>query len=589
MKKIYIVMAVLATAALASCQQEKSFNDEKLSENSVVFTISGGATRSAEATPEVRQGVVIPLETEDGSKFFLEETVVNLNEIGPATKGTPAYTENLGTLYANDLSVYGDKGSFTTAATYQNMETSMYARKDASQGEGWRYQHNYNGDPWPTDGSAVGFYLNMPAAPTGVSITGRTGGKFTFTYTSPTTAAEQQDILFAYRSMTKDEHMGFLPNGAPVLFQHALTAVKFAIGNDDDDISGNNIAITEVIFNGLVNTGTCEISPSAETNYTDNKTTYSSAGVTSWPTKTATANNTISSGTYSGTQTYTSGSNNKFGDSWYSAGNEKNLNDADGTQTFWLIPQTVSTDVTLTIKYTFAGTPGEWTIAFGEVLAAKSVEWKAGELRTYTIKVDDVNVKIEDTVTVGQGQTTTYTDDKGNTHTIYGGTKNGIKITNTGNTDAFMRVAITGQWVDADGAPVFSFTDYTVQDIIQEIASWYDDQFGAGNGYFGVFDGLVGYTKNGKTGAGNEGWVKGKDGYYYYTTKVAPGATTGTAPFNSYTVTLANVPRIKVAGALQEVHFVMEVSTQAISAKTLTGGDYNWYDAWNNATGYDPR
>ena len=237
MKKIYIVMAVLATAALASCQQEKSFNDEKLSENSVVFTISGGATRSAEAAPEVRQGVVIPLETEDGSKFFLEETVVNLNEIGPATKGTPAYTENLGTLYANNLSVYGDKGSFTTAATYENMETSMYARKDASQGEGWRYQHNYNGDPWPTDGSAVGFYLNMPAAPTGVSITGRTGGKFTFTYTSPTTAAEQQDILFAYRSMTKEQHHGFLPNGAPVLFQHALTAVKFAIGNDKSDIT----------------------------------------------------------------------------------------------------------------------------------------------------------------------------------------------------------------------------------------------------------------------------------------------------------------------------------------------------------------
>ena len=114
-------------------------------------------------------------------------------------------------------------------------------------------------------------------------------------------------------------------------------------------------------------------------------------------------------------------------------------------------------------------------------------------------------------------------------------------------------------------------------------------QFGAGNGHFGVFDGLVGYTKNGKDGTGNTGWVKGKDGYYYYTTKVAPGATTGTAPFNSYTVTLANVPKIKVAGALQEVHFVMEVSTQAISAKTLTGGDYNWYDAWNSATGYDPR
>lgn len=589
MKKIHIVMAVLATAALASCQQEKSFNDEKLGENSVVFTISGGATRSAETAPEVRQGVVIPLETEDGSKFFLEETVVNLNEIGPATKGTPAYTENLGSLYKNDLSVYAAEGTFGTA-TYENMETSMYARKDEAQGEGWRYQHNYNGDPWPKDGSAVGFYLNMPAAPTGVSITGRTGGKFTFTYTSPTTAAEQQDILFAYRSMTKEQHHGFLPNGAPVLFQHALTAVKFAIGNDDDDISSNNIAITEVIFNGLVNTGTCEISPSAETNYTDNKTTYSSAGVTSWPTKSATANNTISSGTYSGTVNYTSGSNNKFGDSWYSAGNEKNLNDANGTQTFWLIPQTVSSGVTLTIKYTFAGTPGEWTIDFGKVLAtaAKPVNWQAGELRTYTIKVDDVNVKIEDTVTIAQDQTTTYTDDHSDVHTIYGGTKSGIKITNTGNTDAFIRAAITGQWVDENGAPVFSFTDFTVADIIQEIDSWYNDQFGTGTGHFGVFDGLVGYTKNDKTGAGNDGWVKGNDGYYYYTTKVAPNATTGTPVFNTYTVTLANVPKIKVAGALQEVHFVMEISAQAISAKQLDGSDYTWNAAWTNALGKDP-
>ena len=551
MKKIYIVMAVLATAALASCQQEKSFNDEQLGDNSVVFTISGGATRSAEATPEVRQGVVIPLETEDGSKFFLQETVVNLNEIGPETKGTPAYTENLGTLYANDLSVYGDKGSFTTAATYQNMETSMYARKDASQGEGWRYQHNYNGDPWPTDGSAVGFYLNMPAAPTGVSITGRTGGKFTFTYTSPTTAAEQQDILFAYRSMTKEQHHGFLPNGAPVLFQHALTAVKFAIGNDDDDIAKYGISITEVTFNGLVNTGTCEITPSSETNYTDNKTNYSSAGATSWPTKTAATNNKISSGTYSGTVNYTSGENNEFGDSWYSAGNEKNLNKADGSQTFWLIPQafTASSTVTLTIKYVFDGNPGEWTIDFGKVLGDKSVEWKAGELRTYTIKVDEVNVTITDQFTTS--------------------VKNNVQIKNTGNTAAFIRAAIIGQWVDEEDKPIFGFTDYKTGDIV-DIKSWYED-YVSNSKYFGEFVGLPG-----------TGWTKEADGYYYYETAVEPGQSP-TPLFTSYNVNEDNIPEMTVGGRTVDAQLFIQVATQAVTAKKLDGSYYTRKEAWTNA------
>lgn len=574
-------MAVLATAALASCQQEKSFNDEQLGDNSVVFTISGGATRAADAAPEVRQGVVIPLETEDGSKFFLEETVVNLNEIGPATKGTPAYTENLGSLYKSDLSVYGDKGSFTTAATYENMETSMYARKDEAQGEGWRYQHNYNGDPWPTDGSAVGFYLNMPAAPTNVSITGRTSGKFTFTYTSPTTAAEQQDILFAYRSMTKEQHHGFLPNGAPVLFQHALTAVKFAIGNDDDDISSNGISIDEVIFNGLLNTGTCEISPSAETNYTDDKTTYSSAGVTSWPTKTATANNTISSGTYSGTQTYTSGSNNQFGDSWYSAGNEKNLNDANGTQTFWLIPQAVSSDVTLTIKYTFGGAQSEWTIAFGEVLAAKSVEWKAGELRTYTIKVDDVNVKIEDKVTINGPTTVSVTDSHNvtfETESYYNSIKEDVTITNTGNTDAFIRAAIVGQWLDKDGNPVFGFTDYTTRDVVL-VDSWYQDQFVTKTRSHGLFKNLAGYDQ---ATTYNNWSYNSVDGYYYYTEVVPAGEEVPNDLFTSYTVGMYP-PAAKVAGEVKSVYFVLEIATQAISAKKLDGSYYTYTEAWANA------
>lgn len=572
MKKIYIVMAVLATAALASCQQEKSFNEETLGENSVVFTVRGGGATRADVTPEVRQGVIIPLETEDGSSFFLEETVVDLNEFTPATKGAPAYTENLGKLSGYDLGVYAAEGSFGTA-TYEKMDNDLYPRKDASQGEGWRYQHNYNGDPWPDESTKVGFYLNMPAAPTGVSITGRTGGKFTFTYTSPAKAADQQDILFAYRSMTKEEHMGFLPNGAPVLFQHALTGVKFRIGNEAADITKNGIAITEVIFNNLINTGTCEISPSAETNYTDNKTNYSSAGVTSWPTNTKSSTGAaIRSDAISGTVDYTSGD---FGDSWYSAGNTENLNKADGSQTFWLIPQTFAANsaVTLTIKYTFGGQPGEWTIDFGKVLGAKSVEWKAGELRTYTLRVDDVNVMISDEVNLTKTTTADGVEDYKNS------TKTNVQIKNTSNTDSFIRASIIGQWLDVNGDPVFGFTDFTNQTVVL-VESWYQDQFVKTEaGTHGKFTGLAGYK--GGSNPLNKWYYNSADGYYYYTDPVAAGEYVPSNLFTSYTV--LDAPDARVAGEEQQIYFQLEISTQAISAKKVDGSYYTYTEAWANA------
>ena len=585
MKKIYIALAVLATAALASCEQEKSFNDVKVGENGLVFSFQGTAsTRAAEGISPVQKGATLELEAdEDGQKLFLEETIQDLNGFSPETKGTPAYTENVGVLYADNLSVYGDKGNFTTATTFVNMDDAQV------DGGGWRYYHNYLSDPWPA-GEAVGFYLNMPASPDGLTISSRTGGKFNISYTTPTDAASQEDILFAYRSMDKATYTNnYKKNGIPVFFNHALTGVKFAIANYDKT---EKITIKSVSFTGLVGTATCEITPAL-----DNTTSHSSAleSVVKWVIPaTPDRSQTYTSGEFTDTVYFAPGAgsfqnNGEYPSSFSAGGNEHNLNDGDASQTFWFIPQAMTDDVELTIEYTFgSATTRTGIINFGEVLSG--VEWKAGQLRTYTIRVDEVNVKIEDTVTIGSGQTTTYTDDHGDVHTIYGGTKSGIKITNTGNTDAFIRAAITGQWVDENDAPVFSFTDFadTTGDIIKEIDSWYNDQFGTGNGKFGVFDGLVGYTKNGKTGTGNTGWVKGNDGYYYYTTKVAPNATTGTALFNTYTVTLAQVPRIKVAGELQDVHFVMEISTQAISAKKQDGTDYAWNKAWENALGKDP-
>ena len=603
MKKIYIVMAVLATAALASCQQEKSFNDEQLGDNSVVFTISGGATRAADATPEVRQGVVIPLETEDGSKFFLEETVVNLNEIGPETKGTPAYTENVGKLYANDLSVYAAEGKFGTA-TYENMEATMYARKEASEGKGWRYQHNYNGDPWPTDGSAVGFYLNMPASPAGITGNiGRANRQFTFSYTSPTSteskdAEAQEDILFAFRSMTKADHRGYLPNGAPVLFQHALSGVKFAIDNEAKD----KIAITKIQVNNVINSGRCVVTPTTEDGkYVDIQDNYSSSSkngetkVVDWTPGTSTAN---FSQTFKGTVTYEQGKGKKFQnngeypESFAAAGNKQNLNDKDASQTFWFIPQVVSEDITLTITYTVNNVEQKpWTIDFGKFLAAKSVEWKAGELRTYIIKVDDVNVTITDNVNISGGVSDGYT----------GSVKTDVVISNTGNTDAYIRAALVGQWLDDKENPVFGFTDAVF--TLHEVDSWYKDQFINTTHKQGTFVGLVGYD-----GTTSQYWVKGADGYYYY--KYPVPADTGTIPgdyidpdtgdtetattqikakqplFSSYTI--GEAPIVKIADQIQPIHFELEIATQAISAKENDRTYLTMQQAWTKALGYDP-
>lgn len=584
MKKVNIVIAVLGTVALVSCVQEINNESTLIGENGIAFSVKGGvSTRAGEEVAAVTHGVTIPLgmSEDGGTSFYLEETVIDLDAATPITRGTPAYTENLGVLYGNDMSVH----AFGQDAVFETMD-----EKQQTDG-GWRYFHQYGGNPWPEDGSAVDFYLRMPATQAGVAADsysyGKADGKgtITFSYTSPGTAGEMQDILFGYTSMTQAQHRSFQPKGAPVLFNHALTGVKFAIGNKESDIETNSIVITKVVFSGLYDKGICTITPASENNGADITDTYSSALAAQWDPESldfSTADVTLSSGDYEGIHSFAAGGSfgengGSYPDSFAAAGNEMNLGDQSASQTFWFIPQPMTDDVKLTIYYSFGDVENHWTIDFGSVLTG--ITWKAGQLRTYTIKIDDVNLMIEDNVTT--------TSEVVDGVTLYKGTKNGIKITNTGNTDAFIRVAITGEWMDNQDNPVFSFTDFKNPDsIIQEIDSWYNDQFGTGSGYFGVFDGLVGYTKNNKDGSGNAGWVKGNDGYYYYTSKVAPKAQTGTAPFNTYEV--RTVPQVRVAGALQDVHFELEISSQAISAKQLDTSDYTWAQAWTNALGYDP-
>ena len=555
MKKIYIVMAVLATAARASCQQEKSFNDETIGKNALVLSLQGApATRSAEDGAIIEKGATIPFELGDnGDIFVLEETIQDLNEAwAPATKGTPVYTENVGVLYEK-MGVRAGSSNYE----FYSMDNSEGSATGTMVDGGWRYQGEFT---WAQD--AYDFYFWMPTTDNGITGTptyGKTGDdlSITFSYESKKTAADQKDLIFAARNITKAEAQGeYRVNGVPVLFNHALTGVKFAIKNYD---ATKKITIKSVSFNGLYDSGTCTIIPAKENNYKDKPTTeYSSGdGRVAWPEALLTkSGDPINSGAFGAPVAYSGGSfdkNGKYPSSFSDAGATDNLNDADATQTFWLIPQTMSKDVTLTIKYTY-GSDEEKTgvLEFGKVL--NGVVWKAGELRTYTIKVDDVNVTITDQFTPSE--------------------KNSVEITNTGNTDAYIRAAIIGQWVDPDGQPVFGFTEYKGGTPYPEtIPSWYQDYKSKG-GFFGTFHGLPGTD-----------WVDGGDGYYYYTKPVAPNGHP-TALFTDYTVNPDNVPEMRVGGIYVDATLLIDVATQAISAKKQdgTGTNYSTYtEAWQHA------
>lgn len=561
-------LAALAAVTLVSCQQEQSFRGGSADRNEIAFTLQGAETRSEGVSPE-KQGVSIPLGTVNDLNLFLEETIVDLDSNAPETRGTPVYTENVGYLYKDQLGVHTDAAGGVDAS---------YARlEDKPSADGWAYQHRYDVNIWEDETTDVQFYLYMPANMTanGVSNLSYNAGVVTASYTSPTTAAAQQDIIFGGIKMNHKQYLGkYYPQGAPVKLYHALTGIKFAIKNTTAELA--NIQIHKISFIGLKNTGTL---------------TFTSPSTVAWSNLDVTKVETpVGEGDEATTiqvpntiyQTYQEGdlvnydatthAGNNFANSFFGAGVSQNLNKADASYTFWLIPQgTEDSSATLKIEYTMNGKDETMEIPLTSLHASN---WQAGQLRTYTFKLDEVNVKIEDDVEI-----------KGTPDDGYkGSTKSGVKITNTGNVKAFIRAALVGQWLDASNNPVFGFTDEINRLFLVE--SWYEDQFGEeANHNHGEFSGLAGYDQANPY----KKWQLCDDGYYYYMDAVDPGAWTADPLFDSYVTKIA--PKAQLAGEILEtaqMHFELEIATQAIIAVKLDGTLYDWDDAWARALGAKP-
>lgn len=586
MKKIYIAMTALATVSLVACQQEKSFDElNPIGKDGVAFTLQNISTRSAEEDPTAVKGMTIPLDVQvGGESFYLEETIEELNPISPATKGTPAYTVNVGDLYDN-MGVYANAGSFGGDVTFELMD--QYEHKGepndpkAPENLGWRYRHNYSGDPWPDEDTKVNFFLRMPASDPGVSdlAYSETDKSIAFDYASSLKGEDQQDILFAQTSISKTEHNSYLPNGAPVLMYHALTGVKFRTGNKNSGTT--KTIITKVEFTGLNATGHCIVTPSSGSVVWSN---LGSKGVTfsqdfDNPTYSQTSDNTISYGDYEeGTS--------QFGESWYKAAADNNLNDENGSLTFWFIPQEMTEDVVLKVTFcvktpdTSGSTGGGMithTIDFGKQLAAKNVEWKAGQLRTYTLEPKDVDVAIFDK--------------------IEGLKKSNLHVTNTGNVDEYVRMLLVGNWYDKDGNILVGYKyagdeDPSELDEGDDINTMFTPWYRGDELYGTYFDDTFQKAEP----LASSKWVIGEGNYFYYTEKIGAGEILSgtdalfkyydlTEYYETYGAPVIYIPTTtsNVRVPAEGVHLVMEVVVQAISAIDSNGNEFaNWEAAWNS-------
>lgn len=594
----YAVLAVAATLSFAACSQENDINTPGASgKNTLAFTV-GAATRAEAGAPVVEQGQLIPLGEPIGDRrFFLEETVVSLDDPSffatAETRGTPVYTENFETMSGGSF-----KGAAFPVATMTSgkIDNAVYPKGNwadfTKNGEFW--ENSYEWDPW-YDQDALLFYAKMltedpsaPATQVGVITSSYTflndanGQSMSFSYRSAAKAEDMQDILFAARSITKQEAR----KAVPILFYHALTGVKFATAYDNgDDVK---TYIKKVELTGLYGYGKCYITSTAENGeYSDITANHSSASAVRWDFTVSGAAPSLSNVYYQDYPddyvSYTGGSftsKGNYPDSFSAAGNTKNLNDGDATMTFWFPAQRMTNNVVLTVTYEVEldGVRKEYknTLELGKTLlaqdAGKNAEWKAGQLRTFTLKPNGVNVDIHDEVS--------------------GFKKDNVQIRNTGNVDAYIRAMIVANWWGTAGTEECVAYGYANDSGTAYITPWSMSWDNTANKYVDNYGGeFTGLPAPGASGD----WVRAKDGYFYYKNPVPPGKYTGepTAEdplFDEYNLNTTDhpVPRIYfLDGTMQEftkVYLRMEIAVQAIEARKNASGSFEGYvNAWAGA------
>ena len=339
---------------------------------------------------------------------------------------------------------------------------------------------------WPNnEGDKLDFYGYMDAPDYGTFAwaTDKKNEKFSYTLPAHQTdnedATRQSDLIFAQAlNQTKQS-----VNGRVMLnFYHALSAILFKVGSLPSDISLKNLKIT---LNEVKNSGTCTIKN------TNNELSFD------WN----------STGEESYSQIFSS-------DNAYNNTDNADLSTIDKKTAFMMIPQTFVEGASMNIYFEIGDAKYSFNhpLVIGEGKDAH-LGWNANTKYTYILTIHEyVEVDVKETF------------DEANNPSV----KSDVRFQNTGLSDAFMRAAIVGYWVNSAG------------DVV---ANWEE---GDGEGEFTNLD-------------SSTNWFK-KDGYYYHKNKVDVGAYTSVL-FSSYT--LKKDP--PVVGASLELNIVVQAVQEGAS------------------------
>ena len=616
MKKTRFALFAAAALVLVACAQEVQEKNTDVtpvvSENALAFNIQSGiATRSGEdaAIVSLPTGISIPVQVPTGEQISFEESVASLDGIypefnvsdAPETRGTPVYSENFKEAvgsFRGQAFPYQAFSYRVDRPTQGTLPTITEGNFDPLYGQ---WVRKFDADPWG-EAENLYFFARVVTDDPSVAIQNQIGvltnsyqysydaeqgQQMTFSYRSALTAVDQQDILFAARAIKKAD----ANKGIPILFYHALTGVKFATAHEND--GNTKTFIDKVELTGIYGYGKCYVtSVTEDDDYKDDPDIYSSMSAIRWEpsfgngrTKTSVYSQEFSETPVDYAQGGSFGSKGKYADSFAAGGNTNNLNAADGSMTFWLVPQQMTNDVKLTVTFRIQSgdvisDPITTEIDFGKELNTKNgktIEWKAGEIRTYTLKAGDVNIVITDKVVEH--------------------IKSDVTISNVGSVPQYVRAAIVAQWYGTDNNGVdgiaFGYQNEVKptsgEDALTE--PWALGPMAGGSissdNYGGVFTGLPG-----------DNWVRARDGFFYYKNPIPIESSAADALFTDYTLNEAGVPTIYYPDknsnkrvAYEDVRLVMEIPVQAIEATAadMADAENGWLSAWTRALGEEKK
>lgn len=349
-----IVVLLVAALAIGSCSKDPDV-DLVPSSNPVRFCISDSARSQSWSAETVRtDNAVCDVFALEGDApdcaLFLHAGISD--------------TEDNATLFAHstraaqvgDLSAYGSFGvssyTYKTADGWSETLTPspMYdiEVREESTGVWAPVTECY----WPGSSRKIRFFAYAPYNVSGATLSAATAaGTPTIAYTVPTTVADQKDLLIA----DSGELAGDGSDGASLAFRHALTAIRFAVG--DDMMAGK---ITKITLKGVYGQGVCSL----------NDSSWSAQSTAATYTQTIDFSVDSTSGT-SGTAI------------------------TDPNQIFFVIPQTLPSGASIEIAFTDKLTGTARTLK-ADIF---NKTWEPGKTVTYSISTNSIVITPTFTVT----------------------------------------------------------------------------------------------------------------------------------------------------------------------------------------------